>query len=56
MLKELESCLHMTANSIEAYDDGKFAGEYLNLLKWRDKIAAILEAHKHNMPAIVEGE
>jgi hypothetical protein len=40
----------MTANSIEAYDDGKFAGEYLNLLKCRDKIAAILEANKQNIP------
>lgn len=58
MLGELESDLQGIADSVEVCASGPDKEELLvdvdRLHVWREKIAAILEAHKHNMPAIVE--
>lgn len=51
MLRELHNSLHMTTDAIFADDaEDIFDNELLVLNNWRDKLAAILEAHKHNMP------
>lgn len=56
MLSKLETVLHKSANALTAIDHNyraEIVGEVSVLNCWRDKIAAILEAH-HHMPAIAE--
>lgn len=50
MLWRLESDLEETANDVARYDfESKNTGAISVLNVWRDKIAAILEAHKQHM-------
>lgn len=57
MLRELERVLHEAGNSLSVLDfESRLRNEISCLRVWRDKIAAVLEAHKQHMPAIVEGE
>lgn len=56
MLREFKASISAVCHEMEKFDNGSFADEYLELTRWNDKLATILEAHKQHMPAIVEGE